>query len=222
MNQIKIENVSFEYKNGPKILSKVNYIFENRKTYAIMGYSGAGKSTLLSLLGALMDPTSGNIYFNDKLLHTYGNQYRLKYVSFIFQTYNLIEYMTIKENIELTYQLHFNQSLNNDSKIKEVLANVDLSESYLDRSVRKLSEGEKQRVAIAKTLITSSAVILADEPTGNLDVDRSQIIVDNLKKLGKDRIVILTTHQMSVAEQMDVILEIKNGEIIEKIMSTKE
>ncbi|NLC64404.1 MAG: ATP-binding cassette domain-containing protein, partial [Erysipelothrix sp.] len=85
-----------------------------------------------------------------------------------------------------------------------------------------VSEGEKQRVAIAKTLITSSAVILADEPTGNLDVDRSQIIVDNLKKLGKDRIVILTTHQMSVAEQMDVILEIKNGEIIEKIISTKE
>lgn len=216
MNQLKLENVHFQYNKDTPVLRGLNYTFETGKSYALMGYSGVGKSTLLALLGALMDPTEGVILFNNKPLPFYKNQYRLKYVSFIFQTYNLIEYMSVKENIELAYQIHFNHPLTNDLKVKEVLESVDLSEDYLNRSVKRLSEGEKQRVAIAKTLITSSSVILADEPTGNLDTDRSQIIVDNLKRLSQDRIVIVTTHQESVATQLDTILEMKDGHLIEK------
>ena len=207
MKVIEIKNVSYSYHGSrDKVLSSINCSFEAGKFYAITGKSGAGKSTLLSLLAGLDVPSSGEICFNGKniALHGYSN-HRRDNISLVFQNYNLIDYLTPIENVRLV----------NRTASDELLLKLGLNSSEIKRNVMKLSGGQQQRVAIARALVSEAPIILADEPTGNLDENTAEEIIEVLKKLAKERnkCVIVVTHSKRVAESADVVLELKGRKL---------
>ena len=160
MSTLACKNVAYAYEKGKGILTNISFSFESGKMYAILGPSGSGKTTLLSLLGGLDTPAKGNILFDDTDITQTGlEEHRRNHISLIFQNYNLIDYMTPIENTKLV------------SKVDAVpiLQRLGLTEDELRRTVLKLSGGQQQRVAIARSLASDAPVILADEPTGNLD-----------------------------------------------------
>ena len=204
MDILEIKNVTYNYSNSKeKVLSSVNQKFEIGKFYAIIGKSGAGKSTLLSLLAGLDKPQKGQILFkgNDIEKDGYSN-HRKNNISLVFQNYNLIDYLTPLENVRLV----------NKNASETILFELGLDKSQINRNVMKLSGGEQQRVAIARALVSDSPIILADEPTGNLDVDTAGEIIEILKKLAKERnkCVIVVTHSKEVANSADIILELRD------------
>lgn len=173
MSTLACNNVAYAYEKGNGILTNISFCFESGKMYAILGPSGSGKTTLLSLLGGLDTPTKGNILFDDTdIMQTGLEDHRRKHVSLIFQNYNLIDYMTPIENTMLT------------SKVDAIpiLRRLGLKENELRRTVLKLSGGQQQRVAIARSLASDAPVILADEPTGNLDETTAAEITKILKE----------------------------------------
>lgn len=207
MNILEIKNVTYNYSNSnEKVLSSVNQKFEIGKFYAIIGKSGAGKSTLLSLLAGLDKPKKGQILFkgNDIEKDGYSN-HRKNNISLVFQNYNLIDYLTPIENVRLV----------NKNASETILFELGLDKSQINRNVMKLSGGEQQRVAIARALVSDSPIILADEPTGNLDVDTAGEIIEILKKLAKERnkCVIVVTHSKEVANSADIILELRDRKL---------
>ena len=212
MDKIKVENVSHYYQDGmktKKVLNDISCEFESGKFYAILGESGSGKTTLLSLLSGLDTVIEGNIYFNDKTIKEIGyNNYRLNNVNIIFQSYNLIPYMTSMDIMKLKI----------DDKRKEALRllnELNIDNLSADRSILKLSGGEQQRVAIARSLVGDVPFIMADEPTGNLDEETEEKIIEIFKKLVKSgKGVIVVTHSKKVAESADVVYRIKGGDII--------
>lgn len=210
MNILSIKNLSYNYSDSnKKVLSDLNYEFEKGKFYAVIGKSGAGKSTFLSLLAGIDVPTKGEIDFNGEDIKEKGySNHRRENVSLVFQNYNLIDYLTPLENVRLT----------NRKADKEMLFKLGLSEEEISRNVLRLSGGQMQRVAIARALASDSPVILADEPTGNLDEDTSKEIIEILKKLAKakEKCVIVVTHSKTVSDAADVVLEIKDRRITEK------
>ena len=180
--------------------------FEEGKLYAILGASGSGKSTLLSLLAGLDEPRNGEILYNNQNIKVKGYEnHRKNNISLIFQNYNLIDYMTPLENLKIV-----NPKVN-----KKILNNLGLADDEINRNVLQLSGGQQQRVAIARTLVTDSPVILADEPTGNLDSDTADEIIEILKtsahKHGK--CVIVVTHSKELAKKVDVVLVLKNKKL---------
>lgn len=202
MDILEIKNVTYNYSNSnEKVLSSVNQKFEIGKFYAIIGKSGAGKSTLLSLLAGLDKPQKGQILFkgNDIEKDGYSN-HRKNNISLVFQNYNLIDYLTPIENVRLV----------NKNASETILFELGLDKSQINRNVMKLSGGQQQRVAIARALVSEAPIILADEPTGNLDVDTAGEIIEILKKLSKERnkCVIVVTHSKEVANSADIILEL--------------
>ena len=204
MDILEIKNVTYNYSNSSElVLSKVNQKFEIGKFYAIIGKSGAGKSTLLSLLAGLDKPGKGKILFkgNDIEKDGYSN-HRKNNISLVFQSYNLIDYLTPLENVRLV----------NKNASETILFELGLDKSQINRNVMKLSGGQQQRVAIARALVSDSPIILADEPTGNLDVDTAGEIIEILKKLAKERnkCVIVVTHSKEVANSADIILELRD------------
>ena len=204
MDILEIKNVTYKYSNSnEKVLSKVNQKFEIGKFYAIIGKSGAGKSTLLSLLAGLDKPQKGQILFkkNDIEKDGYSN-HRKNNISLVFQNYNLIDYLTPIENVRLV----------NKNASETILFELGLDKSQINRHVMKLSGGEQQRVAIARALVSEAPIILADEPTGNLDIDTAGEIIEILKKLAKERnkCVIVVTHSKEVANSADIILELSD------------
>lgn len=221
MDKIKVENVSHYYQDGmkmKKVLNDISCKFESGKFYAILGESGSGKTTLLSLLSGLDTVIEGNIYFNDKTIKEIGyNNYRLNNVNIIFQSYNLIPYMTAVENVITSMDI---MKLKIDDKRKEALRllnELKIDNLSADRSVLKLSGGEQQRVAIARSLVGDVPFIMADEPTGNLDEETEEKIIEIFKKLVKSgKGVIVVTHSKKVAESADVVYHIKGGDIIRK------
>ncbi len=221
MDKIKVENVSHYYQDGmkmKKVLNDISCEFESGKFYAILGESGSGKTTLLSLLSGLDTVIEGNIYFNDKTIKEIGyNNYRLNNVNIIFQSYNLIPYMTAVENVITSMDI---MKLKIDDKRKEALRllnELNIDNLSADRSVLKLSGGEQQRVAIARSLVGDVPFIMADEPTGNLDEETEEKIIEIFKKLVKSgKGVIVVTHSKKVAESTDVVYRIKGGDIIRK------
>ena len=221
MDKIKVENISHYYQDGikrKKVLNDISCEFESGKFYAILGESGSGKTTLLSLLSGLDTVIEGNIYFNDKTIKEIGyNNYRLNNVNIIFQSYNLIPYMTAVENVITSMDI---MKLKIDDKRKEALRllnELKIDNLSADRSVLKLSGGEQQRVAIARSLVGDVPFIMADEPTGNLDEETEEKIIGIFKKLVKNgKGVIVVTHSKKVAESADIIYYIKNGNIIKK------
>ena len=210
MKILEIKNLTYSYKDSKeKVLANVNESFEKGKFYAIIGKSGSGKSTLLSLLAGLDEPDSGKILFNGENIQETGyTNHRKNNISLVFQNYNLIDYLSPLENIRL---------VNNQAQ-QDILLELGLSEHQIKRNVMKLSGGQQQRVAIARALVSSAPVILADEPTGNLDENTASEIIEILKKLAKERnkCVIVVTHSKEVARAADIVFELKNKKLINK------
>ena len=210
MKILEIKNLTYSYKDSKeKVLVNVNESFKEGKFYAIIGKSGSGKSTLLSLLAGLDEPDSGKILFNGENIQETGyTNHRKNNISLVFQNYNLIDYLSPLENIRL---------VNNQAQ-QDILLELGLSEHQIKRNVMKLSGGQQQRVAIARALVSSASVILADEPTGNLDENTASEIIEILKKLAKERnkCVIVVTHSKEVARAADIVFELKNKKLINK------
>ena len=209
MNTLEIKNVTYSYANSKeKVLYLINQSFELGKFYAIIGKSGTGKSTLLSLMAGLDKPNSGEILFNNENIEKTGySNHRKNNISLVFQNYNLIDYLSPLENIRLV----------NNKASEDILLELGLDRSQTRRNVMKLSGGQQQRVAIARALVSEAPVILADEPTGNLDEATAGEIIDVLKKLAKERnkCVIVVTHSKEVASAADIILELSNKKLKE-------
>ena len=208
---LELKNVSYAYEKGKAVLQNVSGSLETGKMYAILGPSGSGKTTLLSLLGGLDVPTQGSVLFDGEDIAAKGlEHHRRNHISLIFQSYNLIDYMTPVENVRLTAKLD----------ATPILERLGLEQDEITRNVLKLSGGQQQRVAIARALASDAPVILADEPTGNLDADTAEEITAILKESAHTfgKCVVVVTHSGEVAKQADVVLEIKRGHLKEREM----
>ena len=209
MTLLQLQDLTYRYKNTAEaVLYKINYDFEPGKFYSIIGESGAGKSTLLSLLAGLDSPVEGAILFEGKDIREQGYSYhRMHHISLVFQHYNLIDYLSPLENIRLV----------NKKASKDTLLELGLDESQIKRNVLQLSGGQQQRVAIARSLVSEAPVILADEPTGNLDPKTAGDIIDLLKSLAEKtgKCVIFVTHSKEVAQASDITLELKDKKLTE-------
>nr|WP_300785238.1 ATP-binding cassette domain-containing protein [uncultured Acetatifactor sp.] len=206
MNIMEIKGVRYSYDNKRNVLKGVSAELGAGKMYAILGPSGCGKTTLLSLLGGLDSPLEGQILFEGQDIDTVGlATHRKNNVAFIFQSYNLIDYLTPKENVALTSKL----------PPQPILERVGLTEEESKRNVLKLSGGQQQRVAIARALASDAKVILADEPTGNLDEDTAAEITAILKECAHqmNKCVVIVTHSNELAKQADVIFRLKKGDL---------
>ncbi|MCX4270367.1 MAG: ABC transporter ATP-binding protein [Lachnospiraceae bacterium] len=206
MAVLEVKEILYAYKTGKPVLLNVNAIFETGKMYAILGASGSGKTTLLSLIGGLDVPQKGKILFEEENILQRGLEYhRRNHVSLIFQNYNLVDYMTPIENVELTAK----------QDVLPLLERLGLTTEEAKRNVMKLSGGQQQRVAIARVLASDTPVILADEPTGNLDEDTAGDITKILKESTHElnKCVIVVTHSNELAAQADVILKLKRGSL---------
>ena len=203
---MEIKGVRYSYDNKRNVLKGVSAELGAGKMYAILGPSGCGKTTLLSLLGGLDSPLEGQILFEGQDIDTVGlATHRKNNVAFIFQSYNLIDYLTPKENVALTSKL----------PPQPILERVGLTEEESKRNVLKLSGGQQQRVAIARALASDAKVILADEPTGNLDEDTAAEITAILKECAHqmNKCVVIVTHSNELAKQADVIFRLKKGDL---------
>ena len=214
---ISLNNVSYSYKGKfqtVKAVDGVSYDFEPGKCYAIIGKSGSGKTTLLSLMAGLDLPTEGEIIVDGKSTKDWDrNQMRRDAVSVIYQNYNLFPLLTVQENIQYPLDLKKMPKWESVLLAREVRERVELPAAYDKRLPSQLSGGEQQRVAIARTLAQGCKIILADEPTGNLDSTNTRNIVEILRSLAHDDgcTVIIVTHDPSVAEQADTVLQMKDG-----------
>ena len=198
MSIFKCNHVSYSYDKNTNVLKNITFSFELGKVYAILGSSGSGKTTLLSLLGGLDIPTTGTILYENEDIKKIGlESHRQNHVSLIFQNYNLIATLATKKDVDVV----------------SLLKRLGLSDKELKRTILKLSGGQQQRVAIARSLATDVPIILADEPTGNLDeitaAEITQILQETAHKLNK--CVIIVTHSKDVAQKADAVLELKQG-----------
>lgn len=204
MSILSFSNLSYSYDRKKNVFNNISAEMELGKIYAILGQSGCGKTTLLSLLGGLDSATKGKILFDGKDIMEKGlANHRRNHVSFIFQAYNLIDYMTPLENVKLTGKL----------SPEPILEKMGLTKEEMKRNVLQLSGGQQQRVAIARALASEAPVILADEPTGNLDEDTAmsimQILEDSVYQMNKCAIIV--THSQEIAKRADVIFHLKRG-----------
>ena len=206
MSLVELLNVKYAYEPQKDILKGISIRFERGKMYAILGPSGCGKSTLLSLIGGLDLPTNGVIKYNGTDVKKIGlAKHRKEKVAFIFQNYNLIDYMTPEENVELVSKL----------PALPILEKVGLTKDEARRNVKKLSGGQQQRVAIARALASDGDLILADEPTGNLDETKAQEIASMLLESAHkyNKCVIIVTHSNEIAALADNSIRLKQGKL---------
>ena len=212
---LSIKNASYRYSDAVSdeyALKDVNYDFECGKIYAIRGRSGSGKTTLLSLISGLERCTEGNIIFDGKDLKNINlDKYRNSEIGKVFQSYNLLPFMTTLENIVLSMDISGRKYKNKKEKALELMKKVGLKEEYKDRKVLRLSGGEQQRVAIARSLSYDPKMILADEPTGNLDKQTENEILEIFKELAhkENKCVIIVTHSSNVCSEVDEIYDLK-------------
>lgn len=210
MGILELENVSFSY-GKTKVLDNISYSFNAGHVYSIVGKSGAGKTTLLSILSGLAKPTSGHIYYDEKdMAKINPYKFRSNYVGVVFQSFNLLTKLTAVENVVLSMDIAKKKIKNKKEHAYKLLESVGLSKEEADRRVLKLSGGQQQRVAIARALSYEPDIILADEPTGNLDGETQDEILKILKDLAnKGKCVIMVTHSPAVAEQSDFVYTLK-------------
>ena len=210
MAVLSLKNIEFSYGKTP-VLHDLSMEFEKGKMYCICGKSGAGKTTLLSILSGLAAPTSGEIFYNDKSIKKIDKyDFRSKYIGVIFQSYNLITKFTALENVVLSMDIAKVKGVNKKEKALELLKSVGLDEDEAKRRVLHLSGGQQQRVAIARALSYDPDIILADEPTGNLDGDTQKEIMNIFKSLAeKGKCVVLVSHSPEVAKMCDETYELK-------------
>ncbi|MBS6446726.1 MAG: ABC transporter ATP-binding protein [Clostridiales bacterium] len=206
MSILEVKGVQYAYDSKKKVLKNIDVQLEQGQMYAILGPSGCGKTTLLSLMGGLDSPTKGQILYQGEDIEKTGlADHRRNHVAFIFQSYNLIDYLTPMENVSLTTKL----------PPLPILEKLGLTAEESKRNVLKLSGGQQQRVAIARALASDAQIILADEPTGNLDEDTSVEITTILKDSAHQtgRCVVIVTHSNELAKEADVIFRLRKGEL---------
>ena len=219
MAKLSVENVTYRYKNSENAAVKeVNCAFEEGKIYAIIGPSGSGKSTLLSMLAGLDAPTEGNIFYEEQNLKDMDlDIYRRENISMIFQAFQLFPLLTVMENVCYPLELMGIETEEAKKQAVKCLERVGITEEKHKRFPSNLSGGEQQRVAIARSLASGAKLLLADEPTGNLDVANTGVVMEILTGLAhKDGYcVVVVTHDMEVAEMADVVYRIKDGVLTE-------
>lgn len=215
---LRTHNIGYWYTNNPDdyLFKDINLTFEKGKIYSILGQSGSGKTTFLSLLAGLDSPKAGEIYLEDNDINKSGlTNYRKNSVSTIFQAYNLITYMTARQNVQTALEIS-NKPVDN-AKIEELFELVGIPKEMIDKPVLQLSGGQQQRVAIVRALATEHDLIIADEPTGNLDEETTQDIVNIFKDIAhkQNKTVIIVTHETAVAQETDVTFELKKKQFTE-------
>ena len=204
MSILSLRNICFSYDKTP-VLQNISYEFEKGKMYCIVGKSGAGKTTLLSLLSGLASPSSGEIFYDDKNVAKIDKYtFRSKYIGVVFQSFNLLTKYTALENVILSMDVAGYRPKNKKQRTIELLHSVGLDEDEANRRVLKLSGGQQQRVAIARALSYNPDIILADEPTGNLDTETQNEIMNIFRELtNQGKCVILVSHSPDVAAMCD-------------------
>ncbi|OJG20685.1 hypothetical protein RU95_GL002104 [Enterococcus avium] len=221
MTILEAKDLSYFYQDGEKrrmILQDTSVKFEKGQFYTILGESGSGKTTFLSLISALDAPTAGEILYNgEDIRHIGYDRFRRDDVSIIFQNYNLVPYLTGLENVLVAMSITDNEMPRDTTEIAyNLLDYIGINKVKADRLVNQLSGGEQQRIAIARALATNVDIILADEPTGNLDVGMEEEIVTIFKELASihNKCVIVVTHSREIAEQSDQIFYLNQGELL--------
>ena len=223
MEILKVENLVKTYQNGNTNINAVDHVsfsVEKGDFVAIIGASGSGKSTLLHLLGGVDRPTSGKVFIDGKDIYKFNDDelaiFRRRQVGLIYQFYNLIPILNVEENITLPLKL---DNKNIDKQRLDELIKVLGLEERRTHLPNELSGGQQQRTSIGRAMITNPAIILADEPTGNLDSKASDEIVTLLKKSNKDykQTIIMITHNLEIAKVADRIIKIEDGKIVEEV-----
>ncbi len=223
---LKVESLVKEYGKGmalTKALDNISFEVDEGEFVAIVGASGSGKSTLLHLIGGVDKPTSGNIIVRNKNIYNMNDselsKYRRKDVGLIYQFYNLIPILNVEENIELPVLLDRGKV---DENLKKELISLLKLDEYVNYLPNQLSGGTQQRVAIARALLNHPAIVLADEPTGNLDSNNSEEIINLLKLLNYKyrQTIIMVTHDLVIAERAKRIITVSDGKIISDIKKT--
>lgn len=222
-NTLIVKNLSHTYDDGQRkveVLKGINATFESGHFYAIVGESGSGKTTFLSLLSALDTVQSGDILYNGVSIKKIGAQnFRLRYSNIVFQAFNLIKYMTARENVEVGIDFTGNKSGKPEKEYAyELLGQVGITREESDRLVQQLSGGQQQRVAIARSMAGDVPIILADEPTGNLDEVTEAKVLSLFKALAESgKIVIVVTHSQKVASHANAtVFHMKDGKLAVK------
>ncbi len=213
MAVLTLDNIGFSYGKTP-VLQDITYDFEQGKVYCIVGKSGAGKTTLLSILSGLASPSVGTICYDGQDIRKMDKyRYRSRYIGVVFQSFNLITKFTALENVVLSMEIAGVRGMKKQERAMELLAAVGLDEDEANRRVLKLSGGQQQRVAIARALSYDPQIILADEPTGNLDTDTQNEIMEIFRQLAQQgKCVILVSHSPDVARMCDECYELKRIE----------
>jgi len=220
---LKVKNLTKEFTSGDnkfKAVNNINLEVPDGTFSAIIGKSGSGKSTLLSLLGALDNPTSGSIEVGDQNISKMGDRklitYRRDKIGFVFQNYSLIPNLTALENVMMPMEFAGVNMAKSKQRAIDLLKEVGLSADKHLRKPGKLSGGEQQRVAIARSLANHPQLILADEPTGNLDSATGKIIIDLLKNLAKKEktTILAVTHDTGIANQAEAIFKLQDGKLV--------
>ncbi len=223
MEILKVENLSKIYGKGENkviALDSISFSVEKGEFVAIVGASGSGKSTLLHLIGGVDRPTKGKVFIGGKDIYNMNDDklaiFRRRQVGLIYQFYNLIPILNVEENIALPLELD-NRDVDHKN-LKELLELLGL-ENRSKHLPNELSGGQQQRVSIGRALITNPSIILADEPTGNLDSKSSDEIVSLLKKSNKNynQTIIIITHNMEIAKEADRIIKIEDGKIVKEV-----
>lgn len=213
MSVLSIEHLYYSYDNGKTpVLKDANFEFEKGKTYAIVGKSGAGKTTLLSLISGLDQSSDGRIlYEGQDITKIDREKYRSQNIGVIFQSFNLLRHLTALENVILSMDVAGIKVNDKKQHALGMLRKVELNEEKANRRVLKLSGGEQQRVAIARALSYNPDIIIADEPTGNLDHNTEMEVMKILKGLAADdgKCVIIVTHSPSVSQNVDIVYELQ-------------
>ncbi|TDW24913.1 putative ABC transport system ATP-binding protein [Breznakia blatticola] len=208
MSELSTKDLSFYYTKDKSILKELNLAFERGKIYAIVGKSGAGKTTLLSLLSQLQSPKDGHIYYEGQdISNINADHYRSCNIGVVFQSYNLLPSWNAIENVSLSLDIANWKESDKKTHAKMLLEKMQIDESDMHRAVHQLSGGQQQRVAIARAISYNPSIILADEPTGNLDKATEKEILTIFQQLAyeEDKCVILVTHASSVTKIADEI-----------------
>jgi ABC-type lipoprotein export system ATPase subunit len=219
MPELRLENVSYRYKNADRLaVDDVTCSFQGGDIYAVVGPSGSGKTTLLSLMAGLDKPSAGRVLFDGEDLATMDlDRYRREKVSMIFQAFHLFPLLTVLENV--CFPMELNGVPEEDARVRarELLAAVGIEEEKHGRFPANLSGGEQQRVAIARALASGARVLLADEPTGNLDVANGRRVIEILSRLAHEEgyCVVVVTHNLAIADAADKVWRMTDGALRE-------